>query len=879
MSSRSIRVGVGLAASVALAFAAVPAAAAPPSQQSTESRGVLPSGGQYVLHEPEQWNGTLLTWSPGYGGGGGTASAGPSSEVVAWLTGQGYALAGAAAGTGWAVEDLLVAQPEVVDAATAALGEPEHVVAWGASMGGQVSVALLEQHPRIFDAALPLCGSIAGALPMLNGSLDGTYALKSLLAPGDARLELVDVTDEPARQAAFKEVLDAAQQTTEGRARIALAASLAQMPTWSQTGTEQPGRHDIDAQQEQLYRIFMWGAVSPRQPLEQRAGGNFSWNTGVDYADALRESGNLQLVRQLYRDAGLSLDGDLTALNTGERIAADEQAVAYMQQNATPTGDIRGPVLSLHETGDAAPVVAQAGTYADRVRAHGQAALVEQAFVDRPGHCAYADAEVAALVTALQDRLESGRWKNLASPRALNDRADDIARSSGLERGGTFARFQPDSLLRPEREPDVYAPRPEDRTTHTGTLPDGAPYTAIAPGAWNGSLVVVPGRSTAEFASAEWLLQRGIAVIGYDLSDGWDLVRDRDNASAAVTAFADLVGAPDDVVLAGRSQGGLVTRIVADSAPAWLDGAVPMCGGGAGAVSTWNYKLDTAFTLRELVDPASSMRITGIADVGSEVADLNALVAKAGESAEGRARAAFAAALSKIPALDPATGAEITDRDARIDRYLVYLPFAVGSHVRAGYEATVGGTFSWNTDVDYERALRDSGRWSEVSAAYRDAGLSLDDDLRTLARADRLAADPAAVGFVERTASFTGDLRVPVLSLSTAGDGAGSTQDDEAYAATVREAGQRAHLRQAFVQAEGHCTFTAAEEAAVFETIFTRIAEGRWPSTSPSALIERAAAVDGQSGLVLGEARFEGPQHGGTPARMWDADDWGSYTG
>ncbi|KAF2416003.1 hypothetical protein [Microbacterium sp. B35-30] len=878
MSSRLIRVGVGLAASAALAFAAVPAAAAPPSQP-TELRGSLPSGGQYVLHEPAQWNGTLLTWSPGYGGGGGTASAGPSNEVVSWLTGQGYALAGAAAGTGWAVEDLLVAQPQVVDAATAELGEPEHVVAWGSSMGGQVSVALLEQQPGVFDAALPLCGSIAGAIPMLNGSLDGTYALKTLVAPEDARLELVNVTNEPARQAAFKEVLDAAQQTTEGRARIALAASLAQMPTWSQTGTEQPDRHDVDAQQEQLYRIFMWGTVSPRQPLEQRAGGNFSWNTGVDYADALRESGNLQLVRQLYREAGLSLDEDLTALNAGDRVAADEQAVAYMQQNATPTGDIHGPVLSLHETGDAAPVVAQAGTYADRVRAHGQAALVEQAFVDRPGHCAYADAEVAALVTALQDRLDSGRWQNLATPRALNDRADAIAESGGLERGGTFARHQPGSLLRPEREPDVFAPRPEDPVTRTGALPNGAAYTAIAPGDWNGSLVVVPGRSTAEFASAEWLLQRGTAVIGYDLSDGWDLVRDRDNASAAVARFTELVGAPDDVVLAGRSQGGLVTRIVADSAPAWLDGAVPMCGGGAGAVSTWNYKLDTAFVLRELVDPASAMRITGIADLEAEIAELNGLVAKAGGSAEGRARATFAAALSKIPAVDPATGAEITDRDARIDRYLVYLPFAVGSHVRAGYEATVSGTFSWNTDVDYERALRDSGRWSEVSAAYQDAGLSLDDDLRTLARADRLEADPAAVGFVERTASFTGDLTVPVLSLSTSGDGAGSTQDDEAYATTVREAGERAHLRQAFVQAEGHCTFNAAEEAAAFETIFTRIAEGRWPSTSPDALVERAAAIDEQSGLVLGEARFDGPRHGGIPARMWDADDWGSYTG
>ena len=586
----------------------------------------------------------------------------------------------------------------------------------------------------------------------------------------------------------------------------------------------------------------------------------------------------MQLVRQLYREAGLSLEDDLAALNAGERISADPQAVAYMQRNATPTGGISDPVLSLHETGDAAPIVAQAGTYADRVRAHGRPILSARPSSIDP-------------VTA---RMPTPRWLRWSppcrtgwtpargrtdDPLALNARADEIAEQSGLERGGTFANHQPGSMLRPEREPDVFAPDSEERTAHSGVLPDGSAFTAIAPADWDGSLVVVPGRPTAEFASAEWLLQGGTAVIGYDLSDGWDLVRDRDNASAAVTALADIVGAPDDVVLAGRSQGGLVTRIVADSAPAWLDGAVPMCGGGAGAVSTWNYKLDTAFALRELVDPASSMRITGIADVGAEVAELNALVAKAGGSAEGRARAAFAAALSKIPALDPATGAEITDRDARIDRYLAYLPFAVGSHVRAGYEATVGGTFSWNTGVDYERALRDSGRWSEVSAAYRDAGLSLDDDLGRLARADRLEADPAVVGLVERTASFTGELEVPVLSLSTAGDGAGSTQDDEAYATTVRDAGEQEQLRQAFVQAEGHCTFAAAEEAAVFDTIFTRIAEGTWPSTSPNALVERARMIADHSGLALGEARFDRARHGGAPARMWDVDDWGSYVG
>lgn len=453
MSARRMYSALAVTAAVAVSVSLTSGAAVGAASAVVETRGELPSGGRYVLYEPGEWNGTLLTWSPGYGGGGAMPAGGPSPESVNWLTEQGYAVAGVAAGTGWAVEDLLAAAPEMVDVAEQRLGQAEHVVAWGASMGGQVSVALMEQSPDVFDAALPLCGSIAGAIPMLNSALDGTYAFKTLLAPEDDRLELVDVTNEGARQAAFREVLTSAQQTPEGRARIALAATLAQMPTWSQVGTEKPARNDIAAQQEQLIQIFLWGVVSPRQPLEQRAGGNFSWNTGVDYAEALRESGEMTLVRKLYREAGLSLDDDLATLNAGERIAADPDAVAYMQRNATPTGAISGPVLSIHETGDAAPVVQQAETYADRVKENGGRGLLAQTFVDRPGHCAYADAEIAALVTTLQERLDTGGWRNTTTPHSLNRLADAIAAEDGLERGGTFTREQPTEMVRSERLP------------------------------------------------------------------------------------------------------------------------------------------------------------------------------------------------------------------------------------------------------------------------------------------------------------------------------------------------------------------------------------------------------------------------------------------
>ena len=450
----SLAVSPLLAAASAVPASAESATTALSTNPASELRGELPGGGHYVLYEPAQWNGTVLVWNPGYGGSGAAeASAGPTAELRGWLLGQGYALAGSTAATGgWAVENLIANQPAVLDVVRDELGEPESVVAWGESMGGLTSVASLEAHPQTFDAAFPLCGSVSGAVPMLNGSLDGAFVLKMLLAPGDERLELVNVQDEPTRQAAFRDVLEEAQATPAGRARIALAATVAQIPPWTQPAQPEPSRGDYSAQQEQLYAAFMFGVISPRQPLEERAGGNFSWNTGVDYARSLVHSGNAKLVRALYSESGLSLDKDLGTLEAAERISADPGAVAYMQANATPTGDLSGPVLSLHETGDTAPTVAQAGTFAERVRSNGDSPFLRQAFVDRPGHCDYADAEIAAMVTTLQQRLETGRWANLAHPAALNRLADRISDESSLERGGSFANYKPCEMLRPERE-------------------------------------------------------------------------------------------------------------------------------------------------------------------------------------------------------------------------------------------------------------------------------------------------------------------------------------------------------------------------------------------------------------------------------------------
>lgn len=424
--------------------------------------------------------------------------------------------------------------------------------------------------------------------------------------------------------------------------------------------------------------------------------------------------------------------------------------------------------------------------------------------------------------------------------------------------------------------PAVHAETP---VTAAGFLPDGTPYSVAVPSTWNGDAVVMVNRPQLTGGYVAWLQEQGYALVGYDLSDDWDLERDAANATEALRLLSSTTGTPEDVILTGRSQGGLVTRMITEDAPAWLDAALPMCGGGAGTISMWNAKLDTAFTLKTLVDPSSPLAITGIDDVEAENAALRALTDEALTTPHGQARLALAAALSKIPADDPATGTPLPadDLDGRVAAYGANLPLAVGAGVRAGFEETVGGTFSWNDGIDYREELLSSGRWKEVKAAYRAAGADLETDLHALAQAPRLTADRDSVATVERIGTYSGRLDVPVLSLHTTGDPAGPTADETAYASVVRWGGDNAQLRQTFVQAAGHCTFTDAEQVTATQTLIDRLETEHWGPVNPQRLNNhRAHNLDGATDLDLGETRFTAPDPS-QPARPWDARNWGTY--
>jgi pimeloyl-ACP methyl ester carboxylesterase len=162
---------------------------------------------------------------------------------------------------------------------------------------------------------------------------------------------------------------------------------------------------------------------------------------GEEFAHLLNHSPYRQVVEEMYRIAGLDLKADLATLTADADIAADPDALESLTETSVPTGRLDVPVLTMHTTGDALVPVQHEREYGDLVRKSGDASMLRQAYVERAGHCTFTDAELVAGLEALQERVETGLWQNLAQPKQLNQRA----RALGLGEAA-FVNFLPDRL-------------------------------------------------------------------------------------------------------------------------------------------------------------------------------------------------------------------------------------------------------------------------------------------------------------------------------------------------------------------------------------------------------------------------------------------------
>jgi uncharacterized protein YjeT (DUF2065 family) len=898
-----MRLGVWLLAAAIVVF---PAVAAPPDKAAaqakfTEEGGHLPDGTEYLMRVPSNWNGTLIR-DLDY-------ASGSNSPRWAALLEKGYALAG----TGRHRLRLYQYDPvreianldRVLGLFATRFGRPKRVIQHGCSGGGAVGLFIAEDFSNGIDGVI----ASAAHIPVwqMNTFLDGWFVLKALIAPD---LPIVDLpvqasggTDhgtEGDLPEAWRRAINAAQQTPEGQARIALAFTLGQWPAWAgHRLTPQPELDNTAELQHSMYHTLFHNAENPggeaRIRKELAANGQqLSWNTGIDYREFF-ENGNesfKRAVRQLYREAGLDLDADLGRINAFPRVSASPYALEWWNTpGRTAKGTPKIPLLRMHEVGDQQVPLSLVQGYGDLVRANGKDDLYRLAVVNSPAHCNYTAAETMAAVETMMRRLDTGQWGS-TDPEQLN--------TLGKSLHGSAARFthinryaqkkynrtwSPGSPAAPPAGRAVAATGARQEATRMlpalsdgaaaqtkvteegGKLPDGTEYLMRVPANWNGTVIrdldyASNAGSRDSWRNYSYLIGRGYALIGTGRHPlralRYDPAVEIANLDRVLDMFDKRFRRPDRVIQFGCSGGGAVTLSVAEDFSSRIDGAVAM----AAHIPVWqmNTFLDGWFTLKALIAPdlpVVDLPFDASGRIRPDIPEAwRRAINAAQQTPEGRARIALAFTLGQWPAwVNGLTPQPRLEDAAELQHSMYHAVFQTatdpGGNSRIRKElAALGQQLSWNTGIDY-REFFENGNESfkhAVRQLYQEAGLHLEADLARVNAFPRVSASPYALEWWNapgRTAK--GDPKIPLLRIHEIGDPSIPPSLVQGYDDLVRANRRDDLYRTAYVQAASHCGFTAAEAMAAIETMMRRLDTGRWASTDPAQMNTLAKSLHGSA--------------------------------
>ncbi|MBL7490263.1 hypothetical protein I6A60_36400 [Frankia sp. AgB1.9] len=399
-----------------------PAGPEPAALASGHRGGILPGGTEYQIQVPANWNGTVINDLDA------VDALNSMCPQARFLLDHGYAYSGTTRRSDRNVNFDPRAeceeQAQVLDIFTAEYGAPSYAIQFGCSGGGRVALRMAEGYPDRVDGAISLNG--VEGIVVSNDRLDLLFALKALLAPdSDLPIVGISVQDSQKAQKAWVEILDSAQKTPSGRAKISLAGALAKWPTWGGmvAGLARPDPDDKEAVQQAMINSVIHGAIwaTGNRHIYDGPAGVVSWNTGIDYeyyyADA--EPDQKEIVGDLYTDARLNLQSDLSSVNAYPRITAAAGAVDHSRARGL-TGNPQIPVLQINTEGDSTRSAAMMAAYAEGVTKNGKSDLYRQALIEASGHCTHNPSEMAAAVDTMMERLKTGSWGDRIDPARLN---------------------------------------------------------------------------------------------------------------------------------------------------------------------------------------------------------------------------------------------------------------------------------------------------------------------------------------------------------------------------------------------------------------------------------------------------------------------------
>ncbi|GAA5500328.1 hypothetical protein Dxin01_00048 [Deinococcus xinjiangensis] len=354
------------------------------------------SGNAFALRVPPKWNGQSVLFAHGYVtpvAGATEAVPDPNQDnglgIMSAAYAQGYLAADSAyAKVGYAVAEGIAANKALRDFLFAAGSKTNYIT--GASMGGNITVGLIEKYPADFVGALSVCGVTPGWRSELRYLIDfrvvydyftkGTpYALPN---NGDA------LTINPALTADVVNASVGGLFTMAGKGDKAAQAIIAQVA--KVTG----------AMPDPISFITPLGAIVYGLP------DLLSTMNGVGYGNQ----------NKVYAGSA-----DDAALNAGvQRVVPSAASAVYLDNNYTATGKFSAKLLTVHNLSDPLVPTLFVPEFAGIVANAGNTANLAQQFVDAkpvnladlknsgPAHCYFTRTQMVAAWNELRAWVDQG---------------------------------------------------------------------------------------------------------------------------------------------------------------------------------------------------------------------------------------------------------------------------------------------------------------------------------------------------------------------------------------------------------------------------------------------------------------------------------------
>lgn len=354
--------GCAARAAVTTTAKAAPAAAFATARPAIEVGEI--AGAPFRIDIPPRWNGGLVMYCHGYRGAPVRFDAHEPNEMAQAFGPLGFAVAqsGYSAG-GYAVREAAKDTEALRLYFTSKFGAPNETWLTGTSLGGSVTMMVLEAQPTTYEGGLSLSAPLGPMLSYSKILLFDQLVLFELLFPGHLPSPAAvpkDFMTTLERTDQIEHALDENPRAAERLRRFARAHT----------------NHELAANLDLF--TFILGE------LRKRWGGNPFDN----------------------RDTIYSGTGDDVAVNDGvRRYAADEGARALAIRDYTPTGRLERPLLAIRAVYDPMIVGYASDRYAEISQLAGRGDHFAQQYVRRDGHGEFLPAEIRSAFEELR------RWR------------------------------------------------------------------------------------------------------------------------------------------------------------------------------------------------------------------------------------------------------------------------------------------------------------------------------------------------------------------------------------------------------------------------------------------------------------------------------------